>query len=456
MAGGAVFGGARAALLANLDGALLGIARAELASALDSPDGKVHLHEDSLLVVRGATGYEKYALIRNERGDPTAYTANLRLDQLDVLDAPTVASVPADKAVYGDIDFDGQRLRAIHYPFRDRHGVAYTATCAVPYAPMDQALRLLAAVLLLAADGLWGGSDVGSATAGTAPDQSLGPACSAGTADRRGEPPYAHPPLSGDHELVSLTDGLNTMLNRLDTAFTERQAMIEAQRQFLMDASHELRTPVSNLRGTLEVALRRPRTEASYRETLEHCLPEVERLSTLVDDLLTLARSESGGVVLQTQELDLAGLVTQALQAHQAQAASLGVTLCYEPHATLMINGDPTRLRQVLDNLLSNALRFAPTETAIVAQLAQQGNEVTLTVRDHGPGVAPDELPQLFERFWRADSSRNRATGGLGLGLAISRTIVEAHGGQVSAESTLGEGACFTVRLPLATCSQDA
>jgi two-component system, OmpR family, sensor kinase len=451
IAGTAVFLGARAALLANLDGALLGIARAELASALDGPGGKVHIHEDSKLVLHGAAGYEKYALIRDEHGDLAAHTANVLPSQLPKLDPHALQSTGGGLAVFGDIYLDGRALRAVYYPFKDLKSRSYIAVCAVPYAPTEQSLRLLGGTLLLAltACGLgatWGARRL--ALRLTDPLEEL--------AQRArkigGETLHERiPQLSQDDELVSLTDGLNEMLSQLDVAFAERQTMIDAQRQFLMDASHELRTPVSNLRGLVEVSLRRPRTNESYQRTLQICLPEIKRLNVLVNDLLTLIRAEVGAVVLAKEPLDLVALISQALQAHQASATERQVHLCPTAPESLTIQGDPTRLRQVLDNLLDNALRFAPTESKVEVTLTRQGKMAVLAVRDQGSGIAPEDLPHLFKRFWRADVSRNRATGGLGLGLAITHSLVEAHEGTIQVESELGQGTCFTLSLPLPT-----
>lgn len=450
LAGGAIFLGVRAALLSNLDGALLGIARAELASALDAPNGKVHIHEDSQLMLQGAAGYEKYAMIRDEHGDLAAHTANVLPGQLPPLDHEVLNQTESGVAVFGDLTLAGRRLRAVYYPFRDRHGEAFVAVCAVPYAPMQDSLRSLALILFLTltvagAGAMWGATRLARRL--TDPLEEL-----ARRTQQIGEESLHErlPQLSQDAELVGLTEGINAMLGRLDLAFAERQRLIEAQRQFLMDASHELRTPVSNLRGTLEVALRRERSADAYRETLETCLPESERLSVLVNDLLLLARADTGTFPLARTPLDLAQLSQQALQAHEAAALHRSVHLRYDGPTTFPLTADPTRLRQVLDNLLDNALRFAPTETAVTLTLTPLPGAVALTVEDQGPGITPDDLPHLFERFWRADASRARATGGLGLGLAIVRSLIEAHGGNITVESAPGQGARFRVTLPTA------
>jgi two-component system, OmpR family, sensor kinase len=448
-AGTAIFFGARLALLTNLDGALLGIARAELASALDGPNGKVHIHEEGDLVLQGATGYEKYALIRDAHGDLAAHTANISPSKLPALDATALQQTQNNVAVFGDIAIGNKSLRAIYYPFHDQHKRQYIAVCAVPYAPMEQSLQLLGYTLLLALTlcglgAMWGARRLAQRL--TLPLAHL-----AQNAQAIGEE-NLHERLvtvaGTDEEIAHVTEGLNAMLTRLESAFSERQQMIISQRQFLMDASHELRTPVSNLRGTLEVALRRPRDESAYKETLEICLPEAERLSLLVNDLLTLARAETATLTLACQPLDIVLLIRQAMHLHHAEATSQSVMLCYTGEEGHFITGDASRLRQVLDNLLDNALRYAPPNTKIEIELRQENNQIILSVTDHGKGISPEDIPHIFDRFWRKDASRSRAEGGLGLGLTITRSLVEDQGGAIQVESILGQGTTFKVSLP--------
>ena len=449
LSGVGIYFGARVSLLTNVDGALLGIARAELASALDGPNGMVHIHEEGRLALRGAVGYEKYAWIRDAGGNLAAHTSNLPATELPKLDEGALRRTREGVAVFGDLEFRNQALRAVYYPFRDLKGRPYTAVCAVPYAPMRQSLRLLGTTLALA---LLLGAALALYGARRIADRLTGPLAELSLRARHIGSEGLHerlPALSSDAELVGVTEGLNVMLQQLETAFVERERLLERQRQFLSDASHELRTPVTNLRGTLEVALRRPRTAESYHEMLESCLPEVERMSVLVRDLLELARAESGGFSLNLENVDLRELARLALAAHETSAAEKEVALDLVGSQAISILADPIRLRQVLENLLENALRFAPTGSIVTVETTVEDGGAMLRVLDRGPGISEAELPHVFERFWRADSSRNRATGGLGLGLAISKSLVEAHGGTIQVTSEPGEGACFTIRVPL-------
>ncbi|MEW6278899.1 MAG: ATP-binding protein, partial [Candidatus Eremiobacterota bacterium] len=251
------------------------------------------------------------------------------------------------------------------------------------------------------------------------------------------------PPLSPDEEFVQLRSALNGMLAELERAFTEQDRMLQSQRQFLADASHELRTPLANLTGTLEVALRRDRTAEEYRVTLQQALQEAQRLARLVSDLLALSRADLAPLGLRFQPLDLGELCRGALQAWAARFEARRVQAVYRGPETAPARGDRDRLREVLDNLLDNAHRYAPEGTGLEVRLEPGWR---IGVLDEGPGLAPEELERVFERFYRSDPSRSRASGGTGLGLPISRAIAEAHGGALRAEP--GPGGRFWLELP--------
>jgi len=249
-------------------------------------------------------------------------------------------------------------------------------------------------------------------------------------------------------ELHDVATVLNEMLERLEASFRSQQQVIAAQRRFVADASHELRSPLNNLRGTVEVTLRRPRAPEDYRQALETSRVEIERICRLVEDLLTLSRVDAGQFVIEPAPCDLVRMALDAAAALAARADAAGVRLCVEADAPVVVCGDRDRLRQVLDNLLDNALRHAPAGSAVVITAQRDGAQARLTVRDQGPGLSLEDQPRIFERFYRADRSRSRQSGGLGLGLAIARAIAEAHQGDLSVESHPGQGATFSLRLP--------
>ena len=248
-------------------------------------------------------------------------------------------------------------------------------------------------------------------------------------------------------ELGRLAAVLNAMLERLERAFT-------AVKHFSADAAHELRTPLTILKGELEVALRSPPTPEEYRSVLVSCLEEVDRLSTLVTDLLFLARSDSGNMSIARTPVNLSAVLRDVCAALGALAEAARMTVKHDAPTDLWTRGSETMLFRLLFNLGENAIKYTPEGGTVTLTLEPRGTEVYLSVRDTGPGIAAEEQPHIFNRFYRADPARSR--GGTGLGLALARSIVLAHGGQISVESRVGQGSCFTVRLPLVSAQQPA
>jgi two-component system OmpR family sensor kinase len=246
-----------------------------------------------------------------------------------------------------------------------------------------------------------------------------------------------HP--DGRTEVGRVGSALNTMLDRIETS--DRRL-----RRFIADASHELRTPLAAVRAYAELF---GRGAATRPEDLERSMSgikrEAERMSLLVDDLLLLARLDEGRP-LERKPVDLAAVVGEAVDAARVVEPGRPIELAVEP-AT--VTGDETRLRQVLDNLLANARAHTPAGTPVSVDLRQVDGLAELTVADRGPGLSEEQAARVFERFYRADSSRARASGGAGLGLSIVSAVTEAHGGTARVRPTPGGGATFVVTLPL-------
>jgi heavy metal sensor kinase len=242
-------------------------------------------------------------------------------------------------------------------------------------------------------------------------------------------------------ELGRLAAVLNDMLDRLERSFT-------AARQFSADAAHELRTPLTILRGELEVALAAAPSDAGYRRALESCLEEVGRLSSLVEDLLFLARADAGAVVPPSEPVDLAAVVSDAAPALEALAARAGVHLTLEP-AAAPARGSAPLLFRVVFNLVENAIKHTRAGARVTIATRTDDGAAVLEVRDDGPGIAPEDRERIFERFYRADPARER--GGAGLGLPLTRAIVVLHGGRITVTGGPGAGSCFRVILPRAT-----
>jgi len=257
----------------------------------------------------------------------------------------------------------------------------------------------------------------------------------AGTLDERIDVPAAA------DELQRLASTLNAMLGRL-------QAAVEQKRRFVGDASHELRSPLAVMRTELDVTLMDPSLPPVAREALASADEEVTRMSRLVDDLLVLARIDEGGLPLLLGRIDLREVAENAVSSMRVLAGARGIELSLEgsPAPT---EADAARIEQVIVNLVGNAVKFTGPSGKVGVEVWSDEGGVGLTVRDTGPGIAPDLLPTIFDRFVRADRARSRADeGGSGLGLAICHEIVHAHGGRIWVESEPGRGSVFSFRIP--------
>ena len=238
------------------------------------------------------------------------------------------------------------------------------------------------------------------------------------------------------------------MLTEIEGAFAARAASEERLRRFLADASHELRTPLTSIRGYAEIFDRGARDRPEDLATsMRHIRSEANRMSELVDDLLLLARLDRERP-LAHEQVELTAVAAAAVDAARVKAPDRLVT--FAPPAPVVVGGDANRLRQVIDNLLANAINHTPGGTPIEVDVRVVDTTALLSVTDHGPGIDPGDRGHIFEPFHRADPSRARTTGGVGLGLAIVSAIAAAHGGTVGVDSDPGSGATFWVRLPLA------
>jgi two-component system OmpR family sensor kinase len=257
-------------------------------------------------------------------------------------------------------------------------------------------------------------------------------------------------PATSRTEVGRLGLALNAMLERLEQAFKERQESEDRLRQFVADASHELRTPLTSIRGYAEVfGLGASEDPEAVETSMKRIEDEAKRMGVLVEDLLTLARMEELRELHQ-EPVNMRELVSDAVDDARVTAPDRSITLHGDPGAGAVVTGDAHALRQVLANLLRNALVHTPAGTPIEVTVAD-GDQVMVEVRDHGPGLPDGDPRRLFERFWRAEAGRRRGKGGAGLGLAIVGEIVDAHGGSVEAANAEDGGARFVVRLPHAS-----
>jgi signal transduction histidine kinase len=344
-------------------------------------------------------------------------------------------------------------VRLDHLPVLDREGpdtTSSTATITVIYAaPTDEFRENLwhAAILTLIGSLVLLG--IATLVAAWAIRQGLSPlatlATSAGKVSASDWNLKVPADATATEELAPLTRAMETMLATLYRAFTSQQ-------EFLANAAHELKTPVAILKSTLQSMVQVPRTADEYRARIEIALEDVARIEKLIHSMLRLARAEQSAAGHNRKDLvpiDLAVSCEQSADRLGAFAAAgeVAIEVRVENHPT--INGDPEDLELIWNNLLENAIRYSSKSSRVVVTVSEHDHSAQVKVQDWGTGIAESELGHIFERFQRADVSRTRETGGYGLGLAITKAMVDAYGGTIVVDSRVGAGTVMTVRLPL-------
>ena len=441
LSGLAVFAIAARSLWRNLDASLIQIAKTEIASATDT--GTLHVHETGTrtLTVSGVTGYEKFVWLENNRGRILAASANVRASRSITGVDEAMRRALKGATTFGDVLIDGRQARAVLTGFANTDGTPAVGVVCIPSGVVTDVviqigevivlvgLVCIAAVTVIA---LLLTRMISDPIEGLAHQVSLlEPA--AQDAPAQIDPPYV--------EMVPLTAAFNGLVGRVRNLLAERESTIARQRRFVADTSHELRTPVSNLQGTLEVALRRERTEEEYRKALQTSLGEVQRLTRLVEDLLILAKSDEAALDIRKSEVRVEELLRDALEACRAP----GIDAQIDVRESVVALLDPIRFRQAVDNLLRNA--FLHASSRVMLSEHEVDSTLVITVWNDGPPISPEDTAAIFERFHRLDHSRARDTGGSGLGLAIVQAIAEGHGGSISVRSD-SAGTAFVLRLP--------
>lgn len=427
----------------QLDGALLALAETEAVMLVETKGQPIHIHE-------AAPGTAPPSLVRLDRlvqivdgsGKVLSRSANLGVASLPA-PAELLEQLAEGQVVYQTLPHVSEEpLRMVSVPARVG-GRLFGVQVA---GSLDDANHLLhSAVLLFTGLGaalLAAVGAVGMVLArkifGAVDDIAL-------KARRIGEANLDERlPHSGeDDEIGHLVGTLNDMLDRLEQTF-------EVQRRFTADASHELRSPLSRLRTEIEVTLRRPRDAADYVATLRSCLEEVGRMTSLVEELLMLARLDAGQEHAPPEPVALDVLAEEVRQRLAAAAREREVRVLLE-------TGEPVSARVahgpailVLANLLDNAIKFSPRGAQVIVRAGREGDAASLSVADEGPGIPGEELPRLFDRFYRGAGARAESVEGIGLGLALAQSVARAYGGRVSAANRPGGGAVFTVVFPLA------
>jgi len=352
----------------------------------------------------------------------------------------SLSSNHGGKGIFRNLRIDGRPFRFTLQTL-EANGHVFTATMGIPTDDVVETLDLFQSYLLMLAPALFlvaAGGGYWLSRRALAPVDSLVRTArdiSGANLNSRLQK------LETGDELQRLSDTLNEMLDRIEKAFLRIS-------QFTADASHELRTPVSLIRTESELALRRSRSEGEYKESLRHILLEAERTTALIEQLLAVARADSGREALHMEPFNLATTLNAIVDDWRQVATIRGLQFSADIVGEARVMGDETALRRLSEILLDNAFKYTPAPGSVHLSFQQRGERAVLLVEDSGVGIASEEHNKIFERFYRVDKARSREQGGAGLGLAIARWIVTQHNGSIAVESRLGHGAAFRVDLP--------
>ena len=386
---------------------------------------------------------DKFFQIFGPGGQVTLQSANILTQEIPLSQTALKAAL-VGQATFESVRFQEEiPIRLLSYPIRHGENLVNILRVGTSLRSVEEMLHRLIFVLLVASPlavaasmlGVWflAGRALRPVDAITLTAQRI----AAGDLTQRIQ-------TRSKDEIGRLASTFNDMIARLETSF--RQI-----RQFSADASHELRTPLTIIKGETELALRKPRSPEMYREALESNLEEIDRMNRIVEELLFLSRADLGEIKVASDPVQLDSLIQEV----QQQAIVLGqdrqveTTLGRVEPAQVL--GDEWRLREMLLNLVDNAVKYSRHTGTVQLSLVRDGNMACLSVRDHGIGISPEEQGHIFDRFYRTDAARAHFQKGTGLGLSICKWIAEAHHGRIQVESILGQGSCFTILLPLLT-----
>jgi heavy metal sensor kinase len=356
---------------------------------------------------------------------------------------PALPAVAKGEIAFLTTNLDYVQYRIAMHGF-EVNGQTFRVRAAVPTEPFDQALDRFRLILketlpilaiLASLAGYWL-----SGRALAPVNAIIETARGVGVQNLSGR--LAVPPAND--ELRRLSETLNAMLGRIE-------ASVKRLTQFTADASHDLRTPIALIRSSAELALRRPRAEDEYRETLARILATSEETTHLIENLLTLARADAGAADLHFSDIDLVPHLEKIAEEAVILAAGKGIQVTSElALGPIKVSADPAAIERVLLIVVENAVKYTPNNGKIKINLSNGAATARMEIRDNGIGISDKDLPHVFERFYRADEARSREPGGSGLGLAIARWIVDLHSGNIEAQSTLGGGSLFRITLPIA------
>src|SRR5438128_2665973 len=428
-------------VLGRVDDEILSLATTEQSALQANPATPVRVLE----IAPGPPSFvrlDKLVQITNLDGHVVARSMTLGSARLPT-SPDLLARLRDGETVFGTVaDFGEEPIRMVSLPVdvgRDHYAIQVAMSLDDAHAAMriGRWLFLSMSVVILAVIGLTGALLARKALRSI--DQMVRRARRIGEANLADRLPH---PGTAD-EIGRLVETLNEMLGRLERSF-------EVRRMFSADASHELRSPLSRLRAELEVALRRPRPVAEYEDTLRSCLDEVERIQGMIEELLELARIDANEDQELPEPISVTDLVEAAVLAVRPRAQQLGVLVVADRLPDVLVNAAPVAAKVALVNILDNAVKFSPPGGRVRVVVAAAGDEAVIAVSDAGPGVSPEDAERLFQPFYRGKASRSSGVPGLGLGLAISRVLVQRQGGRISLDARAHNGATFRMHLPRA------
>lgn len=433
----------RVILDSELNASIVGVASIQAVSLTDAESGEMRFHEWELTPDEAASLQDLIRYAQVWRGDDGASLLRSRYMTSDLpMDRASLSRAAAGELVWAEYEWNGVPIRALYYPlerFGELHG-QHVLEVAAPLTSRNEMLTRVAGFLVTLVLLIAGATAVGSwwlAGRTIRPVHEIIDQAEAMEATSLGQRIRAYAEAQEYRRLVEV---LNGMLGRIERAF-------DSQRRFTADASHELRSPLTAMRGELEIALRRPREAEEYRRVLDSTLEEVVRLSRITEDLLLLARSDSGALTVRREVVGAGEVVERVAERLRRMAEEKSVEVRLSTGEPAEGSVDAGLLGQVVWNLMENAIKFTPEGGTVEVSVARQGGEIVLEVRDTGPGfLDPD---RAFVRFYRDDVARTHRipTEGTGLGLAIVQAVAQAHGGSATAANGPHGGARVTVRL---------
>lgn len=443
------FAALRSVLLDRLDEVLVRLAAIEAAATADSPDENVHFHDDVFLSAGPGheTALTRYAEVWTLEGAPVIQSRNLAGRHLPLPPAIRTEVVAQRQPLLFTVTLEGSKFRSVLYPLgligpkHELHLLQVAASRAETDAVLRRAASALGGLILI---GFALGGGVGWWLAGYAVRPVLDIIGQAEVMEAS-RPGHRIVVDAEAEELQRLVAVLNALLGRID-------ALLQTQRSFLADAGHAIKTPLTVLRGDVEVALRKERSSLEYREVLEQALSDLRQVSGLSEDLITLAQSDGGAVDAARDHVPVLPVLRDLARRFERAAADAQVTLEVDGDTSLAVTADTLSLERALNNLIDNAIKYSGPHTNVRVTARAIRDTVEIEVSDTGLGIPTDEQERLFQRFHRGDAGRRTASGS-GLGLAIVRAIMESLGGGVEIRSRPDSGTTVILSCPAATAA---